>query len=69
MRDDVDVAKGEYIGGGIPRTAGGIPYDPLKGMPDSDDSFWLSSKPLEEIRRYARSDGLRVNLGLCWPWF
>ncbi|MCT6900791.1 MAG: YfjI family protein [Bifidobacterium sp.] len=61
---EVETLKpGEFIGDGIPRTAGGLVYDPLEGITDPEDAFWLSCAPLEEIRRYARSQGIRVN-----PW-
>lgn len=62
MNSDV-LLPGEFEGDGLARTANGSPYDPLAGIPDPEDAFWLSSKPLEEIRRYARSQGIRVN-----PW-
>lgn len=61
--DYIDGSRGEYMGDGIPRDAGGNPYDPLEGEPDPEDGFWTSMAPLAEIRRYARSKGVRVN-----PW-
>ena len=30
---DLIPGRGEYIGDGIPRTAGGRPYDPMEGLP------------------------------------
>lgn len=61
--DVVHPERGEFNGNGLAHDASGRVYDPLAGAPDPDDPFWLSSKPLAEIRRYARSAGVRVN-----PW-
>ncbi|MEE8684887.1 MAG: hypothetical protein SOI64_07560 [Bifidobacterium mongoliense] len=63
VRDDIDPLRGQFMGDGIPRSAGGQLLDPLEGTPDPDDAFWKSSDALEEIRMYARSRGIRVN-----PW-
>lgn len=49
--------RGEYIGDGIARTAGGIPYNPEADGSASfpDDGFWNSRETLREIERYAVS--------------
>lgn len=36
FRSDVNPERGEYMGDGIPRTAGGFPYEPLSGSPITD---------------------------------
>lgn len=46
--------RGEFMGDGIPRTAGGIPYNPLAGHRQfADDEFWNSRASLQEIKENA----------------
>lgn len=54
---DLRPEKGEFIGDGIARTAGGIPYNPEADVNASfpDDAFWNSRTSLCEIKDYAVS--------------
>lgn len=46
--------RGEFVGDGIPRTAGGHPYNPLAGgYTFDDDCYWESCTELREIRDFA----------------
>ena len=46
--------EGEFVGDGIPRTAGGHPYNPLAGgYTFDDDCYWESCTELREIRDFA----------------
>ena len=49
--DDLHRERGEYVGDGIARTAGGVPYNPLADCPRryGDDEFWNSRRALREI--------------------
>ena len=49
--DDLHWERGEYVGDGIPRTAGGVPYNPLADCPRryGDDEFWNTRQALREV--------------------
>lgn len=49
--DDLHWERGEYVGDGIARTAGGIPYNPLADCSKQydDDEFWNARRSLKEI--------------------
>lgn len=49
--DDLHWERGEYVGDGIARTAGGIPHNPLADCPKryDDDEFWNARRSLREI--------------------
>lgn len=60
--DNIDVSRGEYSGDGIPRTAGGMTYEPLAGYPGHSSDIpndWEhgdgpvdpASMPAEEFKR------------------
>lgn len=55
--NDLRPEKGEFMGDGIARTAGGIPYNPEADINAEfpDDEFWNSRTSLREIRDYAVS--------------
>lgn len=54
---DVRPERGEFVGDGIARTAGNIPYNPESDGNASfpDDEFWNSRESLRQIRDYAVS--------------
>ena len=54
---DARPERGEFIGDGIARTAGNIPYNPESDDNASfpDDEFWNSRESLQQIKDYAVS--------------
>ena len=54
---DARPERGEFVGDGIARTAGNIPYNPESDGNASfpDDEFWNSRESLRQIRDYAVS--------------
>ena len=54
---DARPERGEFIGDGIARTAGNIPYNPESddNASSPDDEFWNSRESLQQIKDYAVS--------------
>ena len=54
---DARPERGEFIGDGIARTAGNIPYNPESDDNASfpDDEFWNSRESLQQIKDYGLS--------------